>query len=35
MGCVMNYLPFLNKEDINIAEVFNKLVLENCDSNSM
>ena len=31
MGCVMNYLPFLNEEDINIAENINKLVLENCD----
>lgn len=32
MGCIMNYLPFLNKEDISIAENINKLVLENCDN---
>ena len=28
MGCIMNHLPFLNKEDINNAEQINKLVLE-------
>ena len=29
MGAVMNYLPFLNEEDIKIAENINRLVIEN------
>ena len=29
MGAVMNYLPFLNEEDIKIAEKINSLVIQN------
>ena len=29
MGAILNYLPFLNEEDIKIAENINKLVIEN------
>ena len=29
MGCIMNYLPFLNENDIKTAENINRLVLEN------
>ncbi len=32
MGAVMNYLPFLNEEDIKIAEKINSLVIHNISS---
>ena len=34
MGCVMNYLPFLDEVDIKTAENINKLVLENISKTS-
>ena len=35
MGAVLNYLPFLDEEDIKIAENINKLVIENISNGDM